>query len=343
MKYNKIYLILLVFILSLPSCLITDNFRVYEFEILKPSAIIYPDDLDTISVFKRDLFQSDTIAFTYQKGLEIVKDSHITYSDLSNKCVDAFVNYLQEKNYFKLVKNYRDSLEYLKDEWKGINIFSEELFKQTKSDCCIFLDYFNFTNSNMNITANYFKTDVRLFWTLVIKNDSNVYAHRKIDELIFDEGDNPNFQNFKENTDLILFNAAQYLGDNLGSKFFPNWETTSRYYYKSKNTDMLKAEKLALSNHWLKAAEIWNKKTKSKNPRIVAKSCYNMALACEMEGQFDPAIDWLVKSYKSLRFDNESNVSHKIECEQYIKILALRKKQLIRLEKQLAKIPVPEN
>ena len=96
---------------------------------------------------------------------------------------------------------------------------------------------------------------------------------------------------------------------------------------------MLHAEKFALDNNWLKAAEIWNKETKNKNPRIVAKACFNMALACEMEAKLDAAIDWLNKSYTIL---GKNNVEHKENCLRYIKILVTRKKEIMRLDKQLS-------
>lgn len=98
---------------------------------------------------------------------------------------------------------------------------------------------------------------------------------------------------------------------------------------------MLLAEKYALNNEWLKAAEIWNKQSKNKNPRMAAKACYNMALVCEMEGKLDNAIDWLVQSHSMLKVNNEE---HKEICKRYITVLALRKKEIERLAHQVRNI-----
>jgi hypothetical protein len=100
---------------------------------------------------------------------------------------------------------------------------------------------------------------------------------------------------------------------------------------------MIKAEEFAIKNDWLKAAEIWKQKTKNKNSQIKAKACYNMALAAEMEGKPDLAIEWLAKSYSSL---SHNNLLHRVYCQQYINVLALRKKEIERLDKQIRK---PEN
>ena len=95
---------------------------------------------------------------------------------------------------------------------------------------------------------------------------------------------------------------------------------------------MLKAEKLALKNNWREAAEIWNTMAKSKNAHIAAKAKFNMALACEMEGHPDLAIEWITKSY--IEF-NENDKQHKANCQRYINVLALRKKEIAKLEKQV--------
>ena len=93
---------------------------------------------------------------------------------------------------------------------------------------------------------------------------------------------------------------------------------------------MLNAEKYAKKNDWLKAAEFWNKETNNKNQKIAAKACVNMALACEMEGKPGLGIQWLIKSYNALPKNSEV---HKANCQQYINGLALRKKDIERLDK----------
>jgi hypothetical protein len=57
-----------------------------------------------------------------------------------------------------------------------------------------------------------------------------------------------------------------------------------------------------------------------------------MALACEMEGEMDEAIDWLNKSSPVL---SENNAEHKANCKRYIDILVMRKKEMERLGKQV--------
>jgi len=176
-------------------------------------------------------------------------------------------------------------------------------------------------------------------WTVVFKNDSLAYTYTQVDTLFYDQ---MQLLPFKGSEDKILSqlvnNSSIYLGNSFAAKMIPNWIQTERVYYKSKNTEMLKAEKYAISQDWLKAAEIWNKQTKNKNDKIAAKACYNMALACEMEGKPDVAIAWLVQSYSSLKKNNDE---HKTNCQRYVNVLALRKLEIERLAEQVSQTGIP--
>jgi len=130
----------------------------------------------------------------------------------------------------------------------------------------------------------------------------------------------------------LLKNAAEYLGQSFASKLIPSWMPVERMYYKSGNIEMLKAEKLALHNDWLKAAEIWNRMTTNKNDVMAAKAKFNMALACEIEGKPDLAIEWLIRSYNGLK---KENMEHRLNCQRYVNVLAMRKKDIVRLGKQM--------
>ena len=60
---------------------------------------------------------------------------------------------------------------------------------------------------------------------------------------------------------------------------------------------MKKAAISVQNNEWLNAAQLWQKIIQNRNPtRFVGKAAFNMALANEMNGKFDVALDWLDKS-----------------------------------------------
>lgn len=348
----RFFCILLIAIMVFASsCVTTYNMSSIQVEILKPGFFTMPENIDTIAIFKRDLFQSDTIAFRYSDGdnKKMLTDKLISYRDLSNKCVDALADFLNTEGYFQKVINYKDSMNYLFSDSDSL-IYYPELHKKSGADAFIFLDFFQLKDHLSN-NIGYFSdnriieqfpefrrssrletVNANLLWTVSFKNDTSVYLVRQPDDLYYGNAVYPELFGNDVNHRLLLKNASEYLGKAFGAKIVPTWLKVERSYYRSHNDNMLAAEKLCLNGEYLKAAEIYNRETKNKNRNIAAKARYNMALLCEMEGKPDAAIDWLVLSYSTYKQNNEA---HKFNCQQYINILALRKKEIERLGKQV--------
>jgi len=82
----------------------------------------------------------------------------------------------------------------------------------------------------------------------------------------------------------------------------------------------------------LEAAKIWKANISNSNKSIAAKSMFNLGLACEMEGDIDAAIDWVVQSFQVFK---QKNVMNAENCQDYLRILATRKFDFRRIEFQL--------
>jgi len=333
MNFHKNILLILVVFLGLTSCLLSEQVSELQVEIMKPGLFILPENIQKVAVFKRDLYLSDTSVFRYLDTEEILIDTTIKYSNLSNHCIDAVAGYFKEDGYFQEVKNYRDSLNSELNSNSGI-YSTDELFSKSKSDVLIFLDFFKFYNIMISNSLNQLYTSACLSWTITIKNDTASYIYNQIDTLQYVDWQLKSFNLKVVGHEKLLMDAAKYLGESFGKKIIPSWLQVKRMYYTSSNPDMMRAEQYALSNEWIKAAEIWNRETKNKNLKIAAKSCYNLALASEMEGKIDLSIDWLIRSYSTLPKENKD---HKANCQRYINILAMRKKEIERLDKQIRK------
>lgn len=347
----RILYFLVILILGFSSCITTYNVNSIQVEIMKPALFTFPDKIDTIAVFKRDFFQSDAKIYEY---FDVdIKDTTINpfvqYSNLSNRCVDALAEHIDNEGYFLKVINYRDSLNYLFEEGDSL-INYPELFRKLEIDACVFLDYFQLEDRLTNNSGYYFMNNfiekfpefrtsskleqikANLFWTVAIEGDTAQYVCKLPDELFYGNSVYPEFFGNDLNHKLLLENTSKYLGKAFGAKIVPSWLKVERHYYRSNNTNMLQAEKYCLRGDYLKAAEIYNKETRNKNRNIAAKARYNMALVCEMEGKPDVGIDWLIRSYSAYKQENEE---HKFNCKQYIDLLAQRKIEIERLSKQV--------
>ncbi len=345
----RISFIILIAILGFTSCITTSNTRSIQVEIMKPALVTMPIDIDTIAVFTRRLYLPDTTTFKYVNRNKIITDTAIHYRDLSNKCVDALANYLYDEGYFLKIVNFKDSLNYLFSQGDSL-INYPELHKGLGVDAFIFLDFFELKDQLIKKSDYYtwtsilnnfpeFKSSTKLesveaylIWSLSFKSDTSKYIYSQPDELFYGNSVYPELFGNDLKHKVLMENTSEYLGKSFGAKLIPTWLKVSRTYYQSHNTNLLKAEKYCLNGEWLNAAEIYNRETKNKNRNIAAKAKYNMALICEMEGKLDAAIDWLVQSYSTYRFENEE---HKFNCQQYINLIAMRKREVERLEKQI--------
>ncbi len=327
MKTVRCLLILLGLGLNLTSCLMTESTRTMNIEIMKPGIFTFPESVHSVAIINKDVNENDSVPFVRLNGTKIVSDVLIKHSSLSNKCVDALADFLKEEKYFDEVRNLRDSSAYYISPIKDtVNL--KDFFERIHTDLCIILNHCDFSIGDY---SNRVENGASLSWTLALKDDSLSYWYEQKDTLTFEDDDFQLSPSHK-NVDNVLNNSSVYLGRSFGSKIIPSWLMVERIYYKSNNPEMLKAERFAMNNEWIKAAGIWNKLTKNKNEKIAVKASFNMALACEMEGKINAAIDWLVQSYSGLK---ASEVEHRENCQHYINVLALRKKELERLDKQV--------
>ena len=331
MKKPTNQFLLLVFVLfGITSCVTTYNMKFIKLEVMKPSTFGVPKNI-TISVLNRDLFQSDTCAFRYYNGWNIKNDNFVNYHDLSNIVVDALVAQLNKENSFKKVLNFRDSPNYfrknIEDEYDR-----DWLFKTTKSDICISLDFLHFNTSIIAGNSCLFSSRVDLLWVITSKNDSVSYGYHQTDTLCYDESMLIDYDYKKHIPKPLIINSCKNMGEFMGTKIIPTWIEVERMYYGSHNLVMLKAENYAKNNDWIKAAELWNRQTNSENKTLAAKAMYNMAMACEMEGKPNLSIEWLEKSKVEIRVKDSTHIAN---CQKYIDELTTREKDIIRLGKQV--------
>lgn len=311
-----------------------------------------PEKMDTIVLFKRDFYQSDTITLKRINGdnPKFVKDISLDPSCFSNKCVDALANFLTDEGYFLKVINYGDSMNDLFSKDSMINY--PKLHKTLGADVLVFLDYFNlkdlysenesgftFFMSSIKDKFPEFKNSTKveniqanLLWIITFKDDATIYLCKQPDDLYYGNSVYPGLFGNDANHQLMLTNTAEYLGKAFAPNIIPSWENVERIYYRSNNDHMLVGEKYLLDNDWLNAAEVYNRQTSNKNRNIAAKATYNMALICEIEGHLEAATEWIERSDSIYKIKNPR---HEFNCEQYSTILEKRQEDTKLLDKQI--------
>ena len=128
-----------------------------------------------------------------------------------------------------------------------------------------------------------------------------------------------------------IYNAAEISADNFAHNLVPHWIQVERMYYSSGHIELQQADELVENGKWIEAAELWKKQTKNENKNIVAKCMFNLGLACEMEGDLEAALAWVVESYHIFGAKNEI---HAENCTEYIRLLSTRQADMKILDQQ---------
>jgi hypothetical protein len=117
-------------------------------------------------------------------------------------------------------------------------------------------------------------------------------------------------------------------GDTYGIRIAPSWVTYSRMIYSraSRSKKMKQARRMAIRGDWVQAGEIWENMSKSPNIKVAKRSMYNRAVAAEMAGQFDDALNWARKAADTYNLRT---------ADAYIYTLNRRLEELQRLDEQM--------
>jgi len=334
------YLLLLIILSTITGCYTTGRFGMLNIEVLQP-AIIQKEKLNTqIAVLYNN---SNIINDSLNRGF--IYDNKVLFDTVNTDSLASVVYY---ESFLETIKsgNYFDSITDLERRYPIIGNDSIHLFSNLEADslkklynCEVIYSFIQFRFDEFLYTKRNYQTGILItamaLWAIYSSSpDTSMLAlHR--DTINF----STDYTTFKTDINILkdrpdlLMEAAEDLGKKFAYFLIPHWEEVERLYYKSGNTIFSEAAKLAQNNEWIKAAEIWKKLITNKNKNIVVKSMYNLAVACEMEGNLDAALDWVIKSFQVF---GQNNSNHAYNCLDYIKILSTRKLEIKNLKNQIS-------
>lgn len=118
--------------------------------------------------------------------------------------------------------------------------------------------------------------------------------------------------NLKPSYELVR-GIASTLGDKYGKRIAPVYITLARSYYKTSkgvNKDRFEqAARYADAGEWIKAKPIWEKIAGAKSdPETAGKATYNLAVAAEVNGQLNMALQFAKDAYT--QFNNKPAKSY---------------------------------
>lgn len=110
----------------------------------------------------------------------------------------------------------------------------------------------------------------------------------------------------------------------LDSKLSPSWVKDSRGYFIMEKGDEARIGKWIDQNDWQAVYDYWLPYASSAKKTVKSKAQYNLALASEMLGKIDEAIEWANQSYYT---------QYHSQAERYLYKLGTRKSALKQFQK----------
>lgn len=338
--------ILLVFLLGLfvTSCKTAQ----VSIQVLKPAQITLPSDVKTIAFVNRSLPAK-------KDRLRNVVEGAITGEGIfadrlgSEECIKGVVNGLHDSPRIKSVmpagvdvrgtgtRQFPEPLDWVTVknicETNGTDALAcLEVFD---SNCTIGVSDQKVTKKEKDKEYTYVEFKARLDvniesgWRIYIPADQQI-----IDQNVFNDsrywenkGDSPKKAEqglpLKDNA---VSQSGFYAGNQYALRISPQWIWVNRLYFKKGNNDFAQARRMVQVNNWNGASTIWLKYVNDPNPKVAGNACFNVALACEIDGKLENALEWAKKSYIDFKNNKAFNYMH---------ILQRRLDDLARLDEQM--------
>lgn len=213
----------------------------------------------------------------------------------------------------------------------------KNISEQTGADGLILLDMFScfYSKSNEHNSVPTGNVVTSNIWTIYNSREQKIINRfAQVDTLYWDgtneDGVYKKIQIPAKKEAVTL--AAGVIGENYSKHILPGWTTVYRDIMQCKKPDLYLAAELAQKSKWEDASVIWQKYTESKCKRNKIIALYNLALAGEMNGNIDRALE-----LTSQAAQESSGVFWSVENEtirKYSAVLYRRKIEINKLENQ---------
>jgi len=153
------------------------------------------------------------------------------------------------------------------------------------------------TEYNSTIDVTYFSE-----WRLYRPHNLKPVIRFQVGDSIFWGVSNYSFENvYKQmpRTKEALIGGGIASGIKMAGYICPKWVNQTRFYYLTGKSEIDAAVPFIKNNKWEEAAAIWGKYAANPSKTIKSKVEFNLAVAAEMNGDLDLAIEWGIKSYKT--------------------------------------------
>ncbi|GHV57984.1 hypothetical protein FACS1894182_08400 [Bacteroidia bacterium] len=291
--------------------LLTSCSGLYRFtiEVQEPAQITLPSDIVDVLVVNNAAPQpGDTGINRIYKGTEI-NGMKLNLDSISDIATTALATHLKESHFFNQVLFSPVSLRSDKN-WMGseplTEAFKTETFKTHGFDGIISIDRLMFkldqevrNNLSMDLVLHSITT-----CSIYIYDRENPLTTFSIPDSLsystFTFGDTIDVcKNFPQST---IEDLAYTIGERLSQLIIPSWIEKERFLYAGSQSRMSEALSFARKGNWQYASSLWmDEYSHASRPEAKGKIAANLAIAYEMQDQFDRALQWAATAQNHFR------------------------------------------
>lgn len=344
MKKRKTFIGIIVLSALLTACSST---RYISVETYNPADITFPGNVKKVVIVNNTAVQP--AEFGYQKKLygRTTPDTIKTDSAVWDACA-ILGQVITEQKYFDEVLLFHDTLRkdnsFLLDQ-KLSPRQVKNICTETGADAIISIDrlLFNALRDISAMAEGYVIGDINVNVSGLIRTylpfRNNSLATVPVKDSIYwglDAGNLVMLNKLLPSGEEAVREAAKYAVAKTYTKFVPYWKTETRWFYTGSGSRWKEATVFAANEKWDEAANRWEYFfTSEKNPIKKAKAAINMALATELKGNFEEALDWANKGMVLFKKRGEGKNKKDIEMTQlYINALMERIRENKKLSTQ---------
>ena len=346
MKTHKLKLILLVFGVVLFSSCTTLLYT--SLDVLRPAKVEFDVNANNLLIVNNSVIQPQNYGhktiLANEKNLDIL----IPTDSLAIYCLSSLTEDLEGKDFFSSVQFLPNSVNKSTEFFRPDKLSDDSvrmLCKSNRANVILSLDNIK-VNDDLN---EYFMEDNATYlnslevkyetsWSIRYPNKPQIKTITYKDTLYWET---ESYSRRKAASEIpkrqdALIDGALEVGHKCVNRFIPYWEKVDRYFFSSGNKSMKKGLDSVYVKNWKSAIETWNSVyDKNTDALLQAHAANNIAIAYEISGDIDKALEFATKAYYSFGKLAIPDFSSFIRLSDYINELNKRKKEIEVLKKQL--------
>ena len=325
---------LLLLLLLFSSC--SSSYKTLLIETARPSVQLLPEDIGSLTLVNRAItsdfqnFDEDSLQqYFFTRGFDY--DSVVLDSLAADTTLKALGELLFESGRYDVVipeERYidRNKAFYLMPEsldWDEV----ASLCNTFNTDALLVIErYYDKILTNYSVFATpagepqYAKAQIDSKYDAVVKiydpQRQKIIRQFAVDDTIsWQDGDTSTKAIFKRLPTIkeCLIQTGIQIALDIDDRLSPKWVKESRIYFVINQSDVPRMTNFANDHKWQEAYDYWLGYANSDKATIKAKAEFNLALASEMLGNLDQAIEWANKSYYSKYMQQTQNYLIKLK------------------------------